>query len=189
MDRRDALKQAALLMGGALTAATLSAVMEGCERPARQGQGGQFTEDETAMLSRMADVVIPRTSTPGAVDAGVPAFIVMMMGDCYPEKAQQAFHEGLAAFDRWCRGEQGDGFLALTPGDQETAVAGLDALVMGKKELPDKALSFYRTFKELTILGYFTSKPGATETLRYVAVPGRYDGCIPYHEGDKAWAT
>jgi hypothetical protein len=43
--------------------------------------------------------------------------------------------------------------------------------------------------KELTLLGYFTSEPGATKALRYVAVPGRYDGCIPYKKGDKAWAT
>jgi len=43
--------------------------------------------------------------------------------------------------------------------------------------------------KELTIWGYFSSEPGATKALRYIAVPGHYDGCIPYKKGDKAWAT
>jgi hypothetical protein len=43
--------------------------------------------------------------------------------------------------------------------------------------------------KQLTLLGYFTSEIGATQTLRYVAVPGKYEGCIPYKKGDKAWAT
>jgi hypothetical protein len=43
--------------------------------------------------------------------------------------------------------------------------------------------------KQLTMLGFFTSKTGATEALRFVAVPGRYDACIPYKKGDRAWAT
>jgi hypothetical protein len=42
--------------------------------------------------------------------------------------------------------------------------------------------------KQLTIWGYFTSEPGATKALRYVAVPGKYDGNFPYKKGDKAWA-
>ena len=48
---------------------------------------------------------------------------------------------------------------------------------------------YFRMMKELTLWGYFTSEPGATKALRYVAVPGRYEGCIPYKKGDKAWAT
>jgi hypothetical protein len=43
--------------------------------------------------------------------------------------------------------------------------------------------------KELTLWGYFSSEPGATIALRYSAVPGRYEGCVPYTAGDKAWAT
>jgi hypothetical protein len=38
-------------------------------------------------------------------------------------------------------------------------------------------------------LGFFTSEPGATKALRYIAVPGHYDGNLPYKKGDKAWAT
>jgi hypothetical protein len=42
--------------------------------------------------------------------------------------------------------------------------------------------------KQLTMLGFFTSEVGAKQALRYVPVPGRYDGCAPYKKGDKAWA-
>jgi len=48
---------------------------------------------------------------------------------------------------------------------------------------------YFTMMKQLTLFGYFTSKPGATQALRYVAVPGHYDGCMPYKKGDKAWAT
>jgi len=48
---------------------------------------------------------------------------------------------------------------------------------------------YFSMIKQLTLWGFFTSEPGATKALRYVAVPGKYEGCIPYKKGDKAWAT
>jgi hypothetical protein len=47
---------------------------------------------------------------------------------------------------------------------------------------------YFFIMKQLTMLGFFTSKVGMTQALRYEPVPGRYDGCIPYKKGDKAWA-
>jgi len=55
-----------------------------------------------------------------------------------------------------------------------------------KKEEPTH---YFTQMKQLTLFGYFTSKEGATQALRYVAVPGKYEGCIDYKKGDKAWAT
>lgn len=48
---------------------------------------------------------------------------------------------------------------------------------------------FFRTMKELTLLGYYTSQPGATKELRYLQVPGRFDGCVPFAKVGRAWAT
>ena len=48
---------------------------------------------------------------------------------------------------------------------------------------------YFKLMKELTLLGYFSSEIGATKALRYIAVPGHYDGNLPYKKGDKAWAT
>jgi hypothetical protein len=48
---------------------------------------------------------------------------------------------------------------------------------------------YFRMMKELTLLGFFTSKVGCTEVLRYVEAPGRFDPCIPYTPGQPAWAA
>jgi len=40
----------------------------------------------------------------------------------------------------------------------------------------------------MTLLGFFTSKPGTTQVLRYVPVPGKYFGCIEYKKGEPSWA-
>lgn len=188
MNRRDAVKTVAILMGGTLSASTLSVMLDSCNTAPEKGKGTVFTTDEKNMIKRMADVIIPKTDTPGAVEAGVPEFIVMMMQECYPLKDQNDFHNGLAAFNKWSSKKYGKRFLKLSPDKQEEAVADLDKTVLGTKDA-DKDLAFYRKVKELTMLGYFTSEPGATETLRYIQVPGKYEGCVPYHKGDKAWAT
>ncbi len=191
MNRRDAIKRTALLMGGALSATTLSMVLNGCgnnsEKEKTNSNDLPFSEDEKAMIKRIADVIIPKTDTPGAVEAGVGAFIPMMMLDCYPKKDQKSFHDGLANFNKWCKDKYGNAFLKLSEEQQAVAVEALDKAVLGKEKNED--LSFYKTFKELTLLGFFTSEPGATKTLRYVVVPGMYDGCVPYEEGQRAWAT
>ncbi|MGI8842269.1 MAG: gluconate 2-dehydrogenase subunit 3 family protein [Gemmatimonadaceae bacterium] len=52
----------------------------------------------------------------------------------------------------------------------------------------DPPAHYFRMMKELALLGYFTSEIGATQALRYVESPGRYDPCVPYTPGEKAWA-
>ena len=52
----------------------------------------------------------------------------------------------------------------------------------------DPPSHYFRMMKELALLGYFTSEIGCTQALRYVESPGRYDPCVPYQPGEKAWA-
>lgn len=83
-------------------------------------------------------------------------------------------------------------FNAAYTAEQKTQLA-LDKNKDGKDPRADKMREnpdhYYVQMKQLTLLGYFTSKEGATEALRYVAVPGKFDGSFPYKKGDKAWAT
>ncbi len=48
---------------------------------------------------------------------------------------------------------------------------------------------YFTMLKQLSIFTFFTSQVGANEALQYVAVPGRYDGDMPYVPGTPAWAT
>ena len=52
----------------------------------------------------------------------------------------------------------------------------------------DSPPHYFRMMKELALLGYFTSEIGCTQAQRYIESPGRYDPCVPYKPGDKAWA-
>jgi hypothetical protein len=48
---------------------------------------------------------------------------------------------------------------------------------------------YFRMMKELSLLGYFTSEIGCTQAQVYEEAPGRYDPCLPYTPGQKAWAS
>jgi drug/metabolite transporter superfamily protein YnfA len=52
----------------------------------------------------------------------------------------------------------------------------------------DAPAHYFRMMKELALLGYFTSEIGYTQAMRYEETPGRFDPCIPYTQGEKAWA-
>jgi hypothetical protein len=52
----------------------------------------------------------------------------------------------------------------------------------------DAPAHYFRMMKELALLGYFTSEIGYTQAQRYIEAPGRYDPCVPYEPGDRAWA-
>ncbi|MDB4917615.1 MAG: hypothetical protein JWM95_5259 [Gemmatimonadetes bacterium] len=52
----------------------------------------------------------------------------------------------------------------------------------------DTPAHYFRMMKELALLGYFSSEIGMTKAQQYVESPGRYEPCIPYTPGDRAWA-
>jgi len=50
-------------------------------------------------------------------------------------------------------------------------------------------MPFFRTMKELTLVGFYTSEAGATRELRHAPVPGRFEGCVPLDQIGRAWAV
>src|SRR5690606_9222296 len=59
-------------------------------------------------------------------------------------------------------------------------------LAAAKDEKPNH---FFTMMKQLTLTGFFTSEVGMTKALRYVKIPGKYDGDYPYKKGDRAFAS
>ncbi|HMB92936.1 MAG TPA: gluconate 2-dehydrogenase subunit 3 family protein [Rhodothermales bacterium] len=79
---------------------------------------------------------------------------------------------------------QADAFL---PDQRQENTTGADASA-APAITADSPAHYFRMMKELTLLGYFTSEIGYTQAMRYNETPGRFDPCVPYAEGDKAWA-
>ena len=187
MNRRDALKRTTFLLGGTLSASAIMGVMSGCKaEPTLNWTPSFFTIEEGNIVEQIADRIIPRTDTPGAIDGGVHTFIDKMMAGYYSEEDRLAFREGLKKVDEDAKSEFGKTFISLTAEQQDEFLKKYDALAYEETTGPDH---FFKTMKELTILGFCTSETGATEFLKYDPLPGDYKGCIPYSEVGGAWAT
>ena len=191
MNRRDALSRVAVLFGGTIIGAEF--FLSGCKNPASNATGAlDFSEKNIAYLDEVADTIIPTTaSSPGAKAAKVGEFMKTMVTDCYEEGDQKIFMEGMGKLNDAADKKYSKSFEKLTPEERKAFLTELD------KEAKDYNTSkkdtdpnhYFTMIKQLTVLGYFTSKIGATQALNYIPVPGRWEGCIDYKKGDKAYAT
>lgn len=73
--------------------------------PNRSGAAFSLTTTQQKIVAEIAEMIIPRTDTageasPGAKDVGVPAFIEMMLKDCYNQPEHLSFTEGLASMEQ-----------------------------------------------------------------------------------------
>ncbi|MES2891920.1 MAG: gluconate 2-dehydrogenase subunit 3 family protein [Bacteroidota bacterium] len=189
MTRRDVLQNVAILLGGSIVGGSVFS-LEGCKSSDKQ-VNALFTDKQVALMNEIADTILPTTSSPGAKAAKVGDFMSVMVFDCYEDKNQKVFTEGLKKIDELSEKKYNSSFIDADPKDRTALLTELDKEqkdYQGKKGKDDPS-HYFRMMKELTLLGYFTSKEGATQALRYKAVPGSYDGNLPYKKGDKAWAT
>ncbi|MGN6193713.1 MAG: gluconate 2-dehydrogenase subunit 3 family protein [Ginsengibacter sp.] len=186
MDRREAVQYISLLLGGTLVGGT--AFLSGCKSDT--GISMTFTPEDVAYLDEVADTILPATKTPGAKAAKTGQFMTVMVNDCYEEKDQKIFHEGMKKLNDLSKKTYSDSFVKITPQQRHDLLVKLDSeqkeYMKNKKK--DDPSHYFRMMKELTMLGYFTSEIGCTQARRYVETPGHYDGNLPYKKGDKAFA-
>ena len=187
MQRRELLRRAAWMLGGAISAPAALAILQGCSAKDPAVSAAAFkpkfltAPSQMGIVTEIADIIIPKTSTSGALDAGVPAFIDLVLADVYPKDAQERFATGLSEFEASIAGA-GKPFLEQDRNQREVAVKkSLEEALAGERN----PKPFILMARELTLLGFFTSRVGITENMEYVAVPTAYHGCVPLSQMQK----
>ena len=186
MDRREAVTYISLLLGGTLVGGTT--YLAGCK--SNSGKQLAFSPEDISYLDEIANTILPDTATPGAKAAMVGQFITVMVNDCYEEKDQKIFHEGMKKLDDLSNSKYKSSFMKINDSQKHDLLVQLDNeqkeyMKNKKKEDPSH---YFRMIKELTLLGYFTSEIGSKKARRYIETPGKFEGSIPYKKGDKAFA-
>ncbi|ODT89626.1 gluconate 2-dehydrogenase subunit 3 family protein [Phenylobacterium sp. SCN 70-31] len=180
--RRDALLSFAAVWGAlSLPAGTAAA---GAQPAVTVGANPGWTPtgvspSQAQVLDALSELIAPGTDTPGTREAGVPAYVDRTIaGYCTAVEAGE-FRSVLDALDADARARHGKGFAALSTSEQTAIAATYDK---GQKFSP------FGRLKEVVLVGYFSSEPGATLAVRYDPIPGDYKGCIPLSEVGRAWA-
>jgi hypothetical protein len=192
LTRREAILRVSALFGGVALVGQ-GAMLAGCSATgiANRPRGGELVSaSDVALLDEVADTILPETSTPGAKAAGVGPFIAVMVRDTYDPQEQRVFLDGLATLERECNAMHGVSFMSASAAQRLALLERLDREQFEfMNARPNTATPHYfRMLKELSLLGYFTSEIGYTQAMRYIEVPGRFDPCVPYTPGEKAWA-
>ena len=174
MTRREALQRTALLLGISLSPSAINRPLPQLARDPALGPQ-HLSAARFATASAMAEALLPRTDTPGAIDAGVPAFLDVAYGLFMNDEQRSQLDE---LFDH----AAAQGFADAPLADQQQRL----------RELGTEASAWrpaMREFRNTAMLAYFTSERVSKEMLNYDPIPGRLDADIPLAEvGGRAWA-
>ena len=163
-------------IAGVSVALPLMGTLAGCK-----GTVAADISEAMPLVTAVADRIIPQTDTPGAVAAGVPAYVALVAQDFFTDEQRGTFLEGLEAIAQTAR-DQGLASLETATPEQQDAV--LQSLV--DAPAGSAARGAWRNLHDLVVFGFYTSEE-ATQELAYEELPGRYNGCVPYEEVGRAW--
>ena len=173
LDRR-AFVQLATTFGLSLTVPVLAA-----KSPATP-----FTADEWTLIGEVSELIIPTTDTGGALAAGVPDFVKMMLSEWFSQAERENFIAGMQKFSAGAFKKYGKKFGELTASQKDQYFGELLTAAEGGATAP--RTPFVVLMKRLTIFGYYTSELGATTELRQHMATAKYEPAAVVKPGDRA---
>jgi hypothetical protein len=135
-----------------------------------------FKQPDYAVVSRMADLILPKTDTPGALEAQVPFRIDHEVA--VSATLQSRFKAGLELLQAEAKKAGASDFIALSEAQQT-------AILKSMSEAGDSPEGeFFNTMKELTVDWYYRSEEGLVKELGFHGTTYRaeFPGCThPEH--------
>ena len=186
--RRSALLRLGALCGLAgLTGLASSGEVLAAMAAANKGAAYEpvlLTREELQLTGVLAELIIPRTDTPGALAVGAHRTIDHLLKVCAQAAEQARFKVGLARIEAVAQA-QGKRFGALPAARQ---VALLHALDAGDAPFDGEDQRFFRQLKGWVAFAYYTSEAGATRELAYLPIPGGFKGNYKLTRSTRGWA-
>lgn len=185
MRRRKAILTLTAIGAGSLLASL--PLVQSCQSVHPNEQG--LTESKLKLLEEIADTILPKTAgSPGAKEAMIRPFLKTYIEDCFSPQEQKIVIEGLQTLEDAANNRFNNDFMQLDPVKKHALLVEIDKESFQRNKSGEPA-HYFSLIRNTVIFGYFTSKAGAMECLRYLPIPGKYEGNIIYKKGDKAWAT
>ena len=214
MDRRRVLKNMGLSLGYMVATPTLLGLVQSCKNePAITWTPEFLTEEEGSVLTKLVDLILPKTDTPPASEVQVDIFIDKFANDVMEKEKQDMFKMSMGKFMDKALADSGkekaadltsedlepvlSSSLKYSKNDQtkmlESITSYSEALAEGKTSTLDDEttrFAFANNLRGLAIWGYKASEYVGEEVLAYLPVPGEYIACADVQEltGGKDWS-
>jgi Gluconate 2-dehydrogenase subunit 3 len=142
-----------------------------------------FNADQMALIATISEIIIPTDEhSSGAIEAGVPEFIDLMISESSDE-IKKTWTDGLAALDKLCV-DKNDALFNKAAKDKQIAILTEISKNEARPQTPEER--FFKAIKNMTIDGYYTSKIGIHDELQYKGNTylKEFKGCThPEHQG------
>jgi hypothetical protein len=172
LSRRSVLKQLAFVSVGM---AIIPSCLEDKSKASLLLKNITVSAADEAMLAALCEIIIPKTTTPGAKDISAHLFVLMMVDDCATKEDQKVFLKGMEEFKQLCKTVAGKSLVDCDANDKKKITDEL--LVKMNEDSPLK--HFMGMVKGRTIQAYTSSEFFLTKVHVYELVPGRFHGCVP----------
>ncbi len=148
-----------------------------------------LNEHQFATVKTMAEMILPKTDTPGATEVGAAEFIDLILSEWYDAGERDVFLKGLDHVDARSKDLFAKNFVDCSEPQQAEMLVELGEKMVEETEARravshhsrgawrSSRMSFYPMLRNLTLTAYYTSEAGATQELQFDMVPGRFDGC------------
>ena len=214
MDRRRVLKNMGLSLGYMMATPTLLGIIQSCKsEPTVTWTPVFLTQNEGNVLTKLVDIILPKTDTLSASEVQVDIFIDKFAQDVMEKEQQDFFKMSMSNFmDKALTDSGKENAEDLTSEDLEPVLASslkyskdqqtemfesinsyTEAIAEGKTSTLDDEttrFAFANNLRGMTIWGYKASEYVGEEVLAYLPVPGEYIPCGDMQEltGGKAWS-
>ena len=150
-----------------------------------------------ATVKTMAELILPKTETPGATDVGATEFIDLILTEWYVDDERTKFLAGLDDIDHRTQSLFSKDFVDASPAQQTAILKVLgeelselppnrDHSPRNRGSSPQASDNFYLMVRRLTMIAYYTSEAGATQELKFEMIPDHFDGCAPMQAASTA---
>jgi len=161
MNRRQVIQSMALLTGHAMFPSVLSSFLTGCANKDMSGYTPAFfSKEEYKTITEIIDIIIPATATKSASQVNTQVFLDQVFSQCFSNEEQTTLKKGLKQLLQGYANSK----------DKQQYIIDVDKKAFDK----DESLAYFKTLKQYTMIGFFTSQEGETKASNYVKIPEEY---------------
>ncbi|HUQ09848.1 MAG TPA: gluconate 2-dehydrogenase subunit 3 family protein [Steroidobacteraceae bacterium] len=150
--------------------------------PGLAAKAPALTPEEWTLIGEVSELIIPTTDTGGALAAGVPDFVKMMLSGWFSAAERDNFIAGMREFA--AGNKHGKKFSELTASQKDQYFG--ESLAAAEEGPTALRTPFVVLMKRLTIFGYYTSELGATNELHQHIATAKYEPAAVFKPGDRA---